>query len=93
MQQVADAKTLWGARRKKDEDDTPADNSFTYRKGKPAVEKKDHGHSAKSISQNAQASKPKIVEQMTAKRIAKKQSSDLPMLFVFVLHFQLELNF
>lgn len=56
---VVDAKAMWGARRKKDDDADVVDN-FVYRKGAP----------------KAAAAKPKIVDQITTKRMAKRNTED-----------------
>lgn len=65
---VVEGKTMWGARRRKDDSDeslSPGKKSdFVYRKSKPEPR----------VTSSA---KPKIVEQVAAKRMAKRQSADL----------------
>lgn len=65
---VVEGKTMWGARRRKDDSDeslSPGKKSdFVYRKSKPEP-------------RVTSSTKPKIVEQVAAKRMAKRQTADL----------------
>lgn len=77
---VAESKTMWGARRKKDDDDegSKGGSNFMYRKKAPVQQKEPKkGTAANTAAVKSTAQRPKIVEQFTAKRIAKRQSSDI----------------
>jgi hypothetical protein len=69
----ADAKTMWGARRKMEDSDDNTNTNFVYRKSKPNTKsgKKTTG------KEHMISSKAKIVEEVTAKRRAKRQTTDL----------------